>query len=58
MEEDATEQHRRLVILGVTNAAYAALRADPVAWAQLQAERAEWESTLADGLESDAPASA
>jgi len=32
------------------NAGYAALRADPVAWAEEQAERALWDTTMADGL--------
>jgi hypothetical protein len=35
------------------NAACAALRANPVAWADLQNEDAAWESTLADGLEQE-----
>ena len=30
--------------------AYANLRADPEAWAEYQAEMAEWDATLADGL--------
>jgi len=33
--------------------AYAAQRADPQAWAEEQAERALWESTLGDGLTDD-----
>jgi hypothetical protein len=53
----AVEQYRRSVILGLTNTAYGALRADPDSWAELQAERDEWEATLADGLERDPPAS-
>jgi hypothetical protein len=32
------------------NAAYAALRDDPRAWADVEAERREWDATLADGL--------
>lgn len=32
------------------NAGYAALKADPKAWADLQQENAAWDSTLADGL--------
>jgi hypothetical protein len=54
----AVEQYRRSVILSLTNTAYAALRADPDRWADLEAERAEWDATLADGLESDPSASA
>jgi hypothetical protein len=52
----AVEQYRRSVILGLTNTAYGALRADPDSWEELQAERDEWEATLADGLENDPPA--
>lgn len=46
----AVEQYRRQRLLGLTNAAYARLRADPEAWREEQAERAAWEATLADGL--------
>jgi predicted transcriptional regulator len=35
--------------------AYAALRADPQAWAEELAERAEWDGTLGDGLSDDPP---
>ena len=49
----AVEQYRRSVILGLTNTAYHALRVDSDRWAELQAERDEWDATLADGLESD-----
>jgi hypothetical protein len=35
------------------NAAYAALRADPVANAEWEAEMALWDSTLMDGLEDE-----
>lgn len=42
-------QRRRL--LAEANAAYAALRNDPEAWAEEQRERALWDSTLTDGLE-------
>jgi hypothetical protein len=34
-----------------TNAGYAALRADPVAWAEVEAERKLWDATLLDGLD-------
>ena len=47
----AVELYRRQHLLQATNAAYAALRGDPEAWQELQAERAAWETTLADGLE-------
>src|SRR5262245_48443303 len=49
--DQALEQYRRQQLLEATNAAYAALRADPDAWADLQRERLTWEQTLADGLE-------
>lgn len=54
----AVEQYRRSLILGLTNTAYGRLRADPDSWAELQAERDEWDATLSDGLESDADVSA
>jgi hypothetical protein len=34
-----------------TNAGYAALRADPQAWAEVEAERKAWDATLMDGLD-------
>jgi hypothetical protein len=49
--EQAVEQYRRQRLLAATNAAYAALRADPEAWQALKEERAAWDVTLADGLE-------
>ncbi len=33
------------------DAGYAALRADPVAWEQMEAERKLWDGTLMDGLD-------
>jgi hypothetical protein len=33
------------------NSVYAALRVDPQAWEEIEAERALWDSTLADGLD-------
>ena len=50
-EELAAERERRRQILAETNARYAELRADPVVWAEILAERAEWDCNLADGLE-------
>jgi hypothetical protein len=35
------------------NAGYAALRADPEAWAEVEAERKLWDATLLDGLDPD-----
>ena len=40
-------------MLEETNRAYAALRAEPEAWAAEQAFRAELENTLMDGLADD-----
>jgi len=49
--ERALEQYRRQQLLEDVNAAYAVLHADTAAWAELERERAEWDQTLADGLE-------
>lgn len=49
--ERALEQYRRQQVLDAANAAYAALHAQPSAWAEWEQEQAEWEQTLADGLE-------
>jgi hypothetical protein len=49
--EQALELYDRQKLLEATNAAYAALRADPIAWRELEAERKEWDTTLNDGLE-------
>jgi hypothetical protein len=38
-------------LLDATDRAYAALRADPEAWAAELAERALWDATLLDGLD-------
>lgn len=51
--EEAIEAYRRQRFLLAANAAYARLRDDPVAWAQEQAERGEWDATLADGLQDE-----
>ncbi len=47
----AVEAYRREQLLDSANAAYAALRADPLRWQALEAERAEWDGTIADGLD-------
>jgi hypothetical protein len=47
----AVELYRRTRFFEQMNAAYASLRADPVAWQQELAERAVWDATLMDGLE-------
>jgi hypothetical protein len=49
--EEALELYRRRQLLEATNTAYAALRAEPNAWNELEAERKAWDATLADGLE-------
>jgi hypothetical protein len=48
--DDAIEQYWRDRFLDEVNAAYAALRSDPKAWKEEEAERALWDRTLADGL--------
>lgn len=48
--EDAVERYRRERFFADLHAAYARLRADPTAWEEELAERAELEGTLADGL--------
>ncbi len=49
--EQAVEAYRRELFDAELNAAYERLRADPVAWEEELAERAEWDATLADGLD-------
>lgn len=51
--EKAIEHYRRKVFLDAANASYAALRADPEAWAEELAERRGLEGTLMDGLDPD-----
>ena len=46
---DALAAYQRGRLLDAVNAGYAALRADPEAWAAEGAERARWDATLADG---------
>jgi hypothetical protein len=41
----------RAVLALELNEAYGRLQADPVAWEEELAERALWETTLADGLD-------
>ena len=48
---DALEAYRRQVFFDQLDAAYAGLRADPEAWREVEAERAEWDATLMDGIE-------
>lgn len=49
----AVEAYRRQQWLAAANAEYAALRANPDAWAEEEAERRLWDATLMDGLEGD-----
>jgi hypothetical protein len=51
--ERAIELYRRQRFIDQINAGYAALRNDPEAWAEVEAERAEWDGTLTDGLEDE-----
>jgi predicted transcriptional regulator len=48
--DEAVEALRRQRFLEQVNAAYATLRDDPRAWADVEAERSAWDATLADGL--------
>ena len=48
--DEAVETLRRQRFLEQTNAAYARLRADPLAWQEIDTERRTWDATLADGL--------
>jgi hypothetical protein len=49
----AVERYDREQFIKRTNEEYARLRADPVAWKELEDERALWDATLLDGLEDD-----
>ena len=49
----AIEDYRRKRVLEQANAGYAALRADPEAWKEELAERADWQATLSDGLDDE-----
>jgi hypothetical protein len=51
--DDAIEQYRRDRFLDEVNAAYAALRSVSKAWKEEETERALWDRTLPDGLESE-----
>jgi predicted DNA-binding protein len=51
--DEAIELYQRQHFMEQFNAAYAALRADPRAWKELQKERALWDKTLLDGLDPD-----
>lgn len=51
--DEAVEQYHRDRFLDEVNAAYLRLKSDPVAWKEELAERADWDSTLMDGLEEE-----
>jgi hypothetical protein len=51
--DEAIEHYQRDKFLDEVNAAYATLRSDPKAWKEEQAERALWDTTLADGLKDE-----
>lgn len=51
--DKALDAYRRKVFFEQLNAGYAALRADPKAWAEFEAERKLWDATLMDGLDPD-----
>jgi hypothetical protein len=53
MLERVIECYRRKLFLEQAAAEYAALREDEAAWQDLEAERAEWDATLYDGMEDD-----
>jgi hypothetical protein len=50
LEQAVEDYYNRRFWLDV-DAGYAALRADPQAWATELAERGQWDATLADGLD-------
>jgi hypothetical protein len=49
--DKALDSYRRKMFFEQLNAGYAALRADPQAWAEHLEERKLWEATLLDGLD-------
>jgi hypothetical protein len=51
----AVEDYRRKLFFEGLTADYAALKADPAAWADELAERRLWESTLTDGQDDAEP---
>jgi len=51
--DQAIDDYRRKLFLEAVNAGYAALRADPQAWAEVQRERASMAGSLMDGLDPD-----
>ena len=51
--DQLVEEDRRRRMFEAANASWAAIRADPEAWAEWQATLALWETTSADGLEDE-----
>ena len=51
--DKAVEHYRRQRFLEENNRAFEALRADASAWKGEQAEREQWDITVADGLEKE-----
>jgi hypothetical protein len=49
--DKALDSYRRKLFFEQLNAGYAALRADPQAWAEELEERKLWDATLMDGLD-------
>ena len=49
--DKAVEAYRRRLFLTELNNAYAALREDPEAWAEVEKDRSVWDASLNDGLE-------
>jgi hypothetical protein len=52
VERAVAELHRR-EFWRAADAGYSALRADPTAWAEEEADRRAWDATIADGNPSD-----
>jgi hypothetical protein len=51
--DKALDAYRRKLFFDELNAGYAALRADPEAWAEVEEERRSMEGSLVDGLDPD-----
>ena len=49
--EKALDAYRRKLFIDQVNAGYAALRADPAAWAEVERERRSMDGCLMDGLD-------
>src|SRR5438552_13461174 len=54
--DQAVEALRKELLWKEANAAFAAMRNDPKAWAQELEERRLWDNTLSDGLDPEVPA--